>query len=135
MVPLTYILFGRRKSWGADRTATACSSESWRKDIGLRSPSSGSGVIYGSSEWYDESPSSPSLSPATKKRSHDELEKDIDELTPSASGFRVALRTPSWAIAADPTSGRGPSPRWLRKPASRLLACTDGVSSPEERSR
>jgi hypothetical protein len=43
--------------------------------------SSGSEVIYGSPGWYDESPASPSLSPATKKRRHDELEKDIDELT------------------------------------------------------
>ncbi len=58
------------------------SSESWRKAIGLCSPSSCSEVIFGSpEEWYDESPASPSLSPATKKRRHDELEKDIDEVT------------------------------------------------------
>ncbi len=29
----------------------------------------------------NESPASPSLSPATKKRHHDELENDIDEIT------------------------------------------------------
>jgi len=53
----------------------------WRKDIGLRLPSSSSEFIYSSPEWYDESLASQSLSPATKKRHHDELEKDTDELT------------------------------------------------------
>ena len=31
-------------------------------------------------EWYDESPASPSLSPASKKRQHDESEKELDEI-------------------------------------------------------
>jgi hypothetical protein len=44
-------------------------------------PSSCIEVIYGSPEWDNKSPTSPLLSPATKKRRHDELEKDIDELT------------------------------------------------------
>ncbi len=57
------------------------SSESWRKDIGLRSQSSCSEVIYSPPEWYNESPALLSLLPATKKCSHDELEKDINELT------------------------------------------------------
>ena len=32
-------------------------------------------------EYYDESPKRPSLSPATRKRLHDEIEADIDELS------------------------------------------------------
>ena len=49
---------------------------------GLRSPSSGSEVIYGSpEECYDESPESQTLSPATEQRLHDEFENDIDECT------------------------------------------------------
>ena len=57
--------------------------ESWRKDIGLQSPSSGTEVIYGSpeEEWYDESPEPEPLSPATEKRLHDEFQKDLDECT------------------------------------------------------
>ena len=61
--------------------------ESWRKDIGLQSPSSGTEVIYGSPEeeleedWYDESPEPEPLSPATKQRLRDEFERDIDECT------------------------------------------------------
>ncbi len=84
MVTLTNILFGNRKSWGAELIAPSRLRGAHRNPgaIGLRSPSSGSVVIYSSpEEWYDESPASPSLSPATKKRRHDELEKDINELT------------------------------------------------------
>jgi hypothetical protein len=32
-------------------------------------------------EWYSESPDRPSLSPATKKRNHDELEAEMDEMS------------------------------------------------------
>ena len=59
--------------------------ESWRKDIGLQSPSSGTEVIYCSpeeeweEEWYDESPEPEPLSPATEQRLHDEFERDNDE--------------------------------------------------------
>ena len=65
---------------------TEFTMESWRKDIGLQSPSSGTEVIYGSpeeceEEWYDESPEPEPLSPATEKRLHDEFERDIDECT------------------------------------------------------
>ena len=68
-------------------------AESWRKAIGLQSPSSGTEVIYGSpeevweeegeeeQEWYDESPEPEPLSPATEKRLHDEFQKDLDECT------------------------------------------------------
>ena len=64
-------------------TPTEFTMESWRKDIGLQSPSSGTEVIYGSpeDEWYDESPESEPLSPATDQRLHDEFERDIDECT------------------------------------------------------
>ena len=71
-------------------------TESWRKAIGLQSPSSGTEVIYGSpeevweeegeeeQEWYDESPEPEPLSPATKKRIERDLEefkRDVDECT------------------------------------------------------
>ena len=67
--------------------------ESWRKDIGLQSPSSGTEVIYGSpeeqweeeggeeQEWYAESPEQEPLSPATEKRLNDEFKRDVDECT------------------------------------------------------
>ena len=32
-------------------------------------------------EWYSESPGRPSLSPATKKRYRDEVERDMSEMT------------------------------------------------------
>ena len=60
-------------------------TESWRKAIGLQSPSSGTEVIHGSpdeqweeegeeeQEWYAESPESEPLSPATEKRLNDEF--------------------------------------------------------------
>ena len=62
---------------------TKFTMESWRKDIGLQSPSSGTEVIYGSpeEERYDESPEPEPLSPATEQRLHDEFERDIDECT------------------------------------------------------
>ena len=65
-------------------------TESWRKAIGLQSPSSGTEVIYGSpeevweeegeeeQEWYDES---PEPSPATKKRIDEQFKRDVDECT------------------------------------------------------
>ena len=71
-------------------------TESWRKAIGLQSPSSGTEVIYGSpeevweeegeeeQEWYDESPEPEPLSPAAKKRIERDLEefkRDVDECT------------------------------------------------------
>ena len=68
-------------------------TESWRKAIGLQSPSSGTEVIYGSpeevweeegeeeQEWYDESPEPEPLSPATKKRIDEEFKRDVDECT------------------------------------------------------
>ena len=67
--------------------------ESWRKAIGLQSPSSGTEVIYGSpeevweeeceeeQEWYEESPEPEPLSPATQKRIDDEFKRDVDECT------------------------------------------------------
>ena len=68
---------------------TEFTMESWRKDIGLQTPSSGTEVKYGSpeeeceEEWYDESPEPEPLSPATdsEQRLHDEFERDIDECT------------------------------------------------------
>ena len=68
-------------------TPTEFTMESWRKDIGLQSPSSGTEVIYGfpeeewEEEWYSESPEPEPLSPATEQRLHDEFERDIDECT------------------------------------------------------
>ena len=73
-------------------------TESWRKAIGLQSPSSGTEVIYGSpeevweeegeeeQEWYEESPEPEPverepLSPATQKRLNDEFKRDVDECT------------------------------------------------------
>ena len=62
-------------------------NESWRKDIGLQTPSSGTVVIYGSpeeeleEEWYDKSQEQGPLSPATEKRLHDEFQEDLDECT------------------------------------------------------
>ena len=72
-------LGGRAKS----PPPTEFTMESWHKDIGLQSPSSGTEVIYGSPEegWYDESPEPEPLSPATEQRLHDEFERDIDECT------------------------------------------------------
>ena len=72
---------------------TDFNKESWRKAIGLQSPSSGTEVIYGSpdevweeeveeeQEWYEESPEPEPLSPATQKRIHDEFKRDVDECT------------------------------------------------------
>ena len=66
----------------ADSPPAGFTTESWLKDIGLQSPSSGTEVIYCSpDEWYDEPPESQPLSPATEQRLHDEFEKDIDECT------------------------------------------------------
>ncbi len=83
MVTLTNILFCRRKSLGAELTARRrCEvhrNPGARTMVCARRPPAV--VIYGSPEWYDESPASPSLSPATKKPRHDELGKDIDDLT------------------------------------------------------
>ena len=68
-------------------TPTEFTKESWRKDIGLQSQSSGTEVIYCSpdeeweEEWYEESPEPEPLSPATEQRLHDEFERDIDECT------------------------------------------------------
>ena len=72
---------------------TDFNKESWRKAIGLQSPSSGTEVIYGSpdevweeeveeeQEWYEESPEPEPLSPATQKRIDDEFKRDVDECT------------------------------------------------------
>ena len=72
---------------------TEFTKQSWRKAVGLQSPSSGTEVIYGSpeeegeeereeeQEWYEESPEQEPLSPATEKRLHDEFQKDLDECT------------------------------------------------------
>ena len=68
----------------ADRPPpTEFTTESWSKDIGLQTPSSGTEVMYGSpeEEWYDESPEPEPLSPATEKRLHDEFQMDLDECT------------------------------------------------------
>ena len=62
-------------------------TESWRKAIGLQSPSCGTEVIYCSpdeefeEEWYDETPEPEPLSPATEKRLNDEFKRDVDECT------------------------------------------------------
>ena len=59
----------------------------------MQSPSSGTEVIYGSpeeeweeegeeeQEWYAKSPEPGPLSPANKKRLHDEFQRDLDECT------------------------------------------------------
>ena len=91
---------------------TELTTESWRKDIGLQTPSSGTEVIYGSpeeeleEEWYDESPEPEPLSPATEQRLHDELERDVDECTTDSDfpigrsgNRRQRLRTRAWATA------------------------------------
>ena len=60
----------------ADSPPQGFTTDSWRKDIGLQSPSSESGteVIYGSpEEWYEESPEPEPLSPATEQRLYDEI--------------------------------------------------------------
>jgi len=78
------------------------SSEAWRKAIGLRSPSSGSEVIYGSPEvWYNESSASPSLSPATKKRHHDEMENEVTTDSDQMSGPEGKTPSELDAIIAD----------------------------------
>ena len=71
---------------------TEFTTESWRKDIGLQLPSSGTEVMYGSPEeqWeeegeeeqecYAESPEPEPLSPATEKRLN-EFKRDVDECT------------------------------------------------------
>ena len=70
-------------------------TESWRKAIGLQSPSSCTEVIYcfpdeqweeegeEEQEWYEEleSPEPEPLSPATEKRLNDEFKRDVDECT------------------------------------------------------
>ena len=76
--------------------------ESWRKAIGLHSPSSGSEVIYGSpEEWYDESSASPSLSPATKRRHHDEMENEVATDSDLMSGQEGKTPSELDAIIAD----------------------------------
>ena len=75
--------------------------ESWRKAIGLQSPSSGTEVIYGSpeevweeeceeeQEWYEESPEPEPVSPATQKRIHDEFKRDVDECTTDSDSIAL----------------------------------------------
>ncbi len=67
----------------ADSPPAGDTTEFWRKDIGLRSPLSGSEVIYCSPESYYESPASPSLSPAASQK--DKLEKELDEITTNSN--------------------------------------------------
>ena len=80
MVTLTNILFGRRKSWVAERTArrrrAVHRNPGARKLVCARRP-----PAVRSSTALRSCTTNRLLSPATKKRRHDELEKDIDELT------------------------------------------------------
>ena len=85
-----------RRHWGGRANSsppTEFNKESWRKAIGLQSPSSGTEVIYCSpeeeweeegeeeQEWYEESPEPEPLSPSTQKRIDDEFNRDVDECT------------------------------------------------------
>ncbi len=75
-----------------ERVAMAAPSN-WR--TGLSSPSSGTEVVYCSLDDYDEEdPPAQSPSPATKKRRHEQLEKDLDEI--SMSMIQQARRRSSW---------------------------------------
>ena len=65
----------------ADKGPTATSTEEWQDAVGLCSPSSGTEVIYGQQEWYDEDAAQQYLSPATKKREHYTFEKELAEIT------------------------------------------------------
>ncbi len=67
-------------------------TKSWQNATGLRSESlsssSGTEVIYGSPEWYDESlPALPSFSPASKTLVRDEFAKELDEITTDNDTF------------------------------------------------
>ena len=89
------MLFGQEAQGGRPDSPppTDFNKESWRKAIGLQSPSSGTEVIYGSpeeeceeeceeeQEWYEESPEPEPLSPSTQKRIDDEFKRDVDECT------------------------------------------------------
>jgi hypothetical protein len=63
----------------------------WRSDVGLSSQSSGTEVVYDSPEEYEEDPRSPSPSPATKKRQHAELEKDMDEISTWSDEYHLGM--------------------------------------------
>ena len=51
--------------------------------------------MYGSPEEYDEKdPPAQSPSPATKKRRHEELEKDLDEISTGSDEYDPTGKTP-----------------------------------------
>ena len=52
-------------------------------------------------EWYDESSASPSLSPATKKRHHDEMENEVTTDSDQMSGPEGKTPSELDAIIAD----------------------------------
>ena len=76
------------------RVAMAAPSN-WRAAIGLSSPSSGTEVVYGLPDEYDEEdPPAQSPSPATKKRRHEELEKELDEISTGSDEYDPTGKTP-----------------------------------------
>lgn len=77
-----------------ERVAKAAPSN-WRTAIGLSSPSSGTEVVYGSPDDYDEEdPPAQSPSPATKKRRHEEFQKDLDEISTGSDEYDPTGKTP-----------------------------------------
>jgi hypothetical protein len=67
----------------------------WRTAIGLCSPTSDTEVVYGSPDEYDEEdPPAQSPSPAIKKRRHEELEKDLDEISTGSDEYDPTGKTP-----------------------------------------
>ncbi len=83
-----------------ERVAMAPSSPmpappNWRSAISLYSPSSDTEVVYGSPDEYDEEdPLAQSPSPATKKRRHAELEKNLDEISTESDEYDPTGKTP-----------------------------------------
>ena len=67
----------------------------WRTAISLSSPSSGTEVVYCSpDDYYDEEdPPAESPSPATKKRRHEEFEKDLDEISTGSDEYDPSGKT------------------------------------------
>ena len=97
------MLYGQEAQGGRPDSPppTDFNKESWRKAIGLQSPSSGTEVIYGSpdevweeeveeeQEWYEESPEPEPLSPATQKRILEEFKRDVDECTTDSDSIAL----------------------------------------------
>jgi hypothetical protein len=70
----------RQKTIRKDIRSLSAGAAVSRKPYDSPSSKDATEVEY-ATEWYEESPERPSLSPATKKRNHDELEAEMEDMT------------------------------------------------------